>query len=78
MGREIEGREREGSKENTENGGEEATRRREGTRTRRAARYANIGFSVRTFGPSARKRLFGALFPPYGWMAMDEERDSSL
>lgn len=51
--------------------------RREGTRTRRAARHANIGFSVRTFGPSARKRLFGALFPPYGWMARDGERDSS-
>lgn len=24
------------------------------------------------------KRLFGALFPPYGWMAMDGERDSFL
>lgn len=30
--------------------------------------------SVHLFG----KRLFGALFPPYGWMAMDWERDSSL
>lgn len=29
--------------------------RREETRTRRATRHANIGFSVRTFGPSARE-----------------------
>lgn len=66
------GREVEGSKESMD-GGEDAMKGREGTRTRRAAWHANIGFSVRTFGPSARKRLFGALFPPYGWIAMDGE-----
>lgn len=76
---EYETREVEGSKESMkEHGGEDVMRRRERTRTRRAARYANIGFSVRTVGPSARKRLFGTLFLPYGWMTMDGERDSSL
>lgn len=49
------GREVEGSKESTMEGREDTMRRREETRTRRAARHANIGFSVRTFGPSARE-----------------------
>lgn len=50
--------------------------KKEVTRTRRAARHANIGFSVRTFGPSARetfiRRFISAI---HGWMATDGERD---
>lgn len=49
------GREVEGSKESTMEGREDTMRRREETRTRRAAQHANIGFSIRTFGPSARE-----------------------
>lgn len=32
------------------------------TRTRRATRHANIGFSVRTFGPSGRGNVYSALY----------------
>jgi len=50
--------------------------KKEVTRTRRATRHANIGFSVRTFGPSARetfiRRFISAI---HGWMATDGERD---
>lgn len=60
--RERIGYEVEGSKERARNvgdreaeGGESVMERREETRTRRTVRHANIGFSVRTFGPSARE-----------------------
>lgn len=53
--------------------------KKEVTRTRRATRHANIGFSVRTFGPSARetfiRRFISAI---HGWMATDGERDRVL
>lgn len=81
IGYEVEGaRERSvGDREGKRAVGEGVMERREETRTRRAVRHANIGFSVRTFGPSAWETfIWRFISATYGWMGRRMGKEIAL